>query len=99
MPVSRMAAKRRSITMDGLPASSSQMYFCVVPSRRASSRWLSPASSLACCRMRPSDSALVTFPVYAMTPPDSDIAVTIDDYLIGVNCHDGDIDLIGLWPR
>ena len=55
--------------IDGLPASSSQTYFCVVPSRLASSRWLSPASSLACCRMRPSDSALVTFPVYAIMPP------------------------------
>jgi hypothetical protein len=26
-------------------------------------------SSRACCRMRPSDSGLVTFPVYAITPP------------------------------
>ena len=36
-------------------------------------RWLSPDSILACCKIRPSDSALVTFPVYAVATPDSDI--------------------------
>jgi hypothetical protein len=35
--------------------------------------------------MRPSDSALVTFPVYAIASSDSDIEVMIDDYLIEVN--------------
>ena len=97
MPVSRIAAKSRSIKIDGLPASSSQTYFCVVPSRRASSRWLSPDSSRACCKIRPSDSALVTFPVYATTPPDSDIEVMINDFDIGVN--QGDVDIDVEWQR
>src|SRR5580692_10015045 len=93
MPVSRIAAKRRSMTIDGLPASSSHTYFCVVPSLRASSRWLSPDSSRACCKIRPSDSALVTFPVYAIASPDSDIRVRIIDYLIEVELFDVDIDV------
>jgi hypothetical protein len=41
--------------------------------------------------MRPSDSALVTFPVYGTAPSDSDIEVIIVDSLIEVN--KGDINM------
>jgi hypothetical protein len=43
--------------------------------------------------MRPSDSALVTFPVYDTTPSDSDIEVMIDDCDIEVNQGDVNMDV------
>jgi hypothetical protein len=43
--------------------------------------------------MRPSDSALLTFPVYDTTPSDFDIEVMIDDYDIEVNHGDVDMDV------
>jgi hypothetical protein len=44
--------------------------------------------------MRPNDSALVTFPVYATMSSDSDIGVILIDYFIGVKELDVDIDVI-----
>jgi hypothetical protein len=41
--------------------------------------------------MRPSDSALVTFPVYVTTPSDFDIGVMVSDYDIEVN--QGDVNM------
>jgi hypothetical protein len=43
--------------------------------------------------MRPSDSALVTFPVYATSSSDFDIEVMIDDYDIEVNRDDVNMDV------
>jgi len=43
--------------------------------------------------MRPSDSALVTFPVYDTRSSDFDIEIMIDDYDIEVNRDDVNMDV------